>query len=115
MKKYSHASSRWAANEDSLAEHGVNTALATVFNLCSYPRKKLPLKSAGVRTGASFVRLRVQHSRMKDKWLDRLTARGVPYADVDNLRPETKAVIETWLKVYGAARNAVRGFDCAVK
>ncbi len=39
------------------------------------PREEHALKSAGVWTGNPFGRLRVQHLRMKDKWLDRLAAK----------------------------------------
>ena len=50
-----------------------------------------------------------QHLRMKDKWPDWEPARGKPYEDVENLRPESKKMVETWLKIYGDAKDLVLG------
>ena len=91
----------------------VNPALAKVFNLYWDPREEHPLKSAGVWTGTSFVRMRTQHLRMKDKFPDRPAARGMPYEDVENLRPESKAMLKTWLRVYGDAKDVVLGVEAA--
>ena len=38
---------------------------------------------------------------------------GMPYEDVENLRPETKKMVETWLKVYGDAKDVVLGVESA--
>ena len=73
----------------------VNPSLAKVFNLYWDPREEHQLKSAGVWTGTSFVRMRAQHLRMKDRYPDLPAARGMPYEDVENLRPESKAMRET--------------------
>ena len=35
----------------------------------------------------------------------------MPYEDVENIRPETQAMLEMWLKVYGDARNVVLGIE----
>jgi arylsulfatase len=50
---------------------------------------------------------------MKDKWPDWQAARGMPYEDVENIRPETKKMIETWLAIYGDARDVVLGVESA--
>ena len=89
----------------------VNPAMAQVFNLYWDPREQHALKSAGVWTGTPFARMRTQHLRMKDRWPDRESARGMPYEDVENIRPETQAMLEMWLKVYGDARNVVLGIE----
>ena len=91
----------------------VNPSLAKVFNLYWDPREEHPLKSAGVWTGTSFVRMRAQHQRMKDKYPDRPAARGMPYEDVENLRPESKAMLETWVRIFGDARDVVLGVEAA--
>ena len=91
----------------------VNPSLAPVFNLYWDPREEQPLQSAGVWTGTSFVRMRTQHLRMKDKFPDRPAARGEPYEDVENLRPETIAMVKTWKAVYGDARDVVLGVEGA--
>ena len=87
--------------------------MAKVFNLYWDPREDNPLLYQGVWTGTPFVRMRVQHLRMKTKWPDWEPARGMPYEDVENLRPETKKMVETWLKTYGDARNVVLGVESA--
>jgi arylsulfatase len=92
---------------------GVNPAMSKVFNLYWDPREDYPLKYQGVWTGTPFVRMRIQHLRMKDKWPDWKPARGMPYEDVENLRPETKKMVQTWLKVYGDARDVVLGVEAA--
>ena len=38
---------------------------------------------------------------VRDKFHYWKPARGMPYEDVENLRPETKKIVETWLKIYG--------------
>lgn len=91
----------------------VNPSLAPVFNLYWDPREEHPLQSAGVWTGTSFVRMRTQHLRMKDKFPDRRADVGMPYEDVENLRPETRQMIETWTKVYGDAKDVVLGVEAA--
>ena len=91
----------------------VNPAMAAVYNLYWDPREEHPLKSAGVWTGTPFVRMRVQHLRMKDKWPDRKAARGEPYEDVENLRPETIEMVKTWKAIYGDARDVVLGVEGA--
>jgi hypothetical protein len=50
---------------------------------------------------------------MKDKFPDRRADIGMPYEDVENLRPETKRMVETWLKIYGDAKDVVLGVEAA--
>ena len=54
-----------------------------------------------------------QHQRLKDKFPDWKPARGMPYEDVENIRPETKKMVETWLKVYGDAKDVILGIESA--
>jgi hypothetical protein len=37
----------------------------------------------------------------------------MPYEDVENLRPETKAMVQTWLKICADARDVVLGVEAA--
>lgn len=37
----------------------------------------------------------------------------MPYEDVENLRPETKEMVETWLKIYGDAKGVILGVESA--
>ena len=92
---------------------GVNPAMAKIFNLYWDPREDNPLLFQGVWSGTPFVRMRVQHLRMKDKWPDWEPARGMPYEDVENLRPETKAMVQMWAKTYGDAKDVILGVEAA--
>ena len=86
---------------------GGNTLTAGVYNLYWDPREENKLKTAGTWSSTSFVRMRVQHLRMKDRFPDWKQARGMPYEDVENIRPETKKMLETWLKIYGDAKDVI--------
>ena len=92
---------------------GVNPAFAKMFNLYWDPREDHPLLHHAVWAGTSFVRMRIQHVRMRDKFPDWRPARGMPYEDVENLRPETKKMVQTWLKIYGDAKDVVLGVESA--
>ncbi len=50
---------------------------------------------------------------MRDKFPHWKPARGMPYDDVENRRPETKKMVETWLKIYGDAKDVVLGVESA--
>lgn len=92
---------------------GVNPAMAGVYNLYWDPREDYALKNQGVWTGTPFVRMRVQHLRMKDKFPDWKPGRGMPYEDVENIRPETREMVKTWAAVYGDAKDVVLGVEAA--
>ncbi len=92
---------------------GVNPAMAGIYNLYWDPREDNPLLYQGVWAGTSFVRMLVQHRRLKDKFPDWQPARGMPYEDVENIRPETKKMVETWLAIYGDARDVILGVESA--
>ena len=50
---------------------------------------------------------------MKHKFPNWETARGMLYEVVENLRPETKKMVETWLKIYGDAKDVILGVESA--
>ena len=37
----------------------------------------------------------------------------MPYEDVANIRPETKKMVDTWLKTYGDAKDVILGVESA--
>jgi hypothetical protein len=39
--------------------------------------------------------------------------RSMPYEDVENIRPESKKMVETWLEIYGDAKDVVLGVEAA--
>ncbi len=54
-----------------------------------------------------------QHRRLKDKFPDWEAARGMPYEDVANLRPETVKMLDLWQRVYGDAKHVILGIESA--
>ena len=52
-----------------------------------------------------------QHTRLKEKYPDWKPARGISYEDVENIRPESKEMVGTWLKTYGDARDVIMGIE----
>ena len=85
--------------------------MAGVNNLYWDPREENKLRTAGLWSSSSFVRMRVQHLRMKDKFPDWDQVRGLPYENVENIRPETQKRVQTWLKIFGDARDLVLGVE----
>ena len=51
--------------------------------------------------------------RLKDKFPDWQPGRGMPYEDVENMRPETKKMVQTWLKTYRDAKDVILGVESA--
>ncbi|SNS60978.1 sulfatase-like hydrolase/transferase [Tropicimonas sediminicola] len=92
---------------------GVNPSLAKVYNLYWDPREEHPLKREGVWTGTPFSRMLTQHLRLKDKFPDRKPATGMPYEDVENIRPETVEMLKLWQQTYGDARDVILGVESA--
>lgn len=92
---------------------GVNPAMAEVYNLYWDPREDNPLKYQGVWTGTPFVRMLAQHRRLKEKFPNWKPATGMPYEDIENLRPESKKMIETWSKIYGGVKDVILGVEAA--
>ena len=90
---------------------GVNPAMAGIFNLHWDPREEHALKREGVWAGTPFVRMLAQHQRLKDKYPDWQPARGMPYEDVENIRPETEAMVDLWLQTYGDGPDVILGVE----
>ncbi|WP_299644340.1 sulfatase-like hydrolase/transferase [uncultured Ruegeria sp.] len=90
---------------------GVNPALAGVFNLFWDPREEHPLKREGVWAGTAFSRMLAHHRGLKAKFPDWEPARGEPYEDVENIRPETQAMVELWKETYGDVRYVITGVE----
>ena len=92
---------------------GVNPAMANMYNLYWDPREDNPLLYQGVWAGTPFVRMFAQHNRLKAKFPDWEPGKGMPYEDVENIRPETKEMVDTWLKTYGDAKDVIMGIESA--
>jgi len=82
---------------------GSNPIGAPIFNLYRNPREDRPQDSIlyGVGFGAKFVEMIKRHMAMKQKFPDRQPGRDIPYGGIENLRPESKELVETmwaWMK-----------------
>ena len=74
---------------------GENPIGAAIFDLYKNPREDRPQDAIlyGVGFGGPFVNMLKRHMGMKQKFPDREPGRDVPYGGIENLRPETKALI----------------------
>jgi arylsulfatase len=76
---------------------GSNPIAAAIFDLYKNPREDRPQDSIqyGVGFGAKFVMMLKRHMGMKQKFPDRQPGRDLPYKGIENLRPETKALVQS--------------------
>jgi arylsulfatase len=82
---------------------GMNPIGAHIFDLYRDPRESRPEDSIqyGVGFGVPFVNMIKRHMGMKMMHPDRQPGRDLPYGGIENLRPETKALVKSmaaWLK-----------------
>lgn len=78
---------------------GVPGAGAPVYNLLRDPREESPLAvliSQALWSGASFQDMAKRHMMMIMKYPHAPIARGVPYAGIENLRPESKRAVQVF-------------------
>ena len=75
---------------------GSNPIGAPIFDLYKNPREDRPDDAIayGVGFGVPFVNMAKRHLGMKQKYPDRKPGMDVPYGGIENLRPETKAMVE---------------------
>lgn len=78
---------------------GDNPIGAPIFDLYRDPREERPEESVtyGVWAGGQFVAMVKRHLAMKQKYPDRPPTRGPVYEGIENLRPETKAMVKTFM------------------
>jgi arylsulfatase A-like enzyme len=85
---------------------GGNPILAAVYNLYRNPREDRPQDSIqyAVGFGANFSLMAKRHLTMKKLHPDRKPGHGAPYGGIENLRPETKQLIDNI--VFGQSLGA---------
>ena len=76
---------------------GANPIGAAIFDLYKDPREDRPQDSIqyGVWAGSPFVNMLKRHLGMKQKYPDREPGRDIPYGGIENLRPETQALVDS--------------------
>ena len=82
---------------------GGNPILAALYNLYRNPREDRPQDSIlyGVGFGANFSLMAQRHLAMKETYPDLPPGHGAPYGGIENLRPETKALIDNIVFAQG--------------
>ena len=81
-----------------MAPPGANPIAAPIFDLYKNPRENRPQDAIqyGVGFGAKFAQMVKRHMGMKQQYPDREPGRDVPYGGIENLRPESKALVEAF-------------------
>jgi arylsulfatase len=85
---------------------GENPIVAKFYHLFRDTREEYPVSTeVGAWGGAEFVRVVMRHKKRMEKYPDEPPAFGVPYEGISNLRPESKAAVETFLFKQAAANK----------
>lgn len=77
---------------------GTNPIAANIFDLTRDPREERPGDSIkyGPWAGGQFANMVKRHMAMKKKFPDRPPTYGVPYAGIEDLRPETRELLRVF-------------------
>ena len=65
-----------------------------IFDLFRDPRETISLKTEMMWSVESFIDMRARHEAFKKRYPDRPETHGDPYGGIENLRPETKEMLE---------------------
>ncbi len=76
---------------------GVPGATAPAYNLYRDPREEHPLIGIALWSGASFQDMAKRHMMTIAKYPHFKLGKGRPYEGIENLRPESKEVVETFM------------------
>jgi len=81
-----------------LSSGAENAVLAKFYDLFRDTREEWPVSTQiGAWGGAKFVRMVGRHMKRKVRYPDAPPATGMPYAGIDNLRPESTAAVQEFL------------------
>jgi arylsulfatase len=76
---------------------GVPGAAAPVFNLYRDPREEEPFVGLPLWSGASFQDMVKRHMMKIAQYPHAKLGKGKPYEGIDNLRPESKETVATFM------------------
>ncbi|WP_050603397.1 sulfatase-like hydrolase/transferase [Ruegeria sp. 6PALISEP08] len=87
---------------------GGNPILAAMYDLYKNPREDRPQDSIriGVGFGANFSLMAQRHLAMKELYPDMPPGHGPLYGGIENLRPETKELVDNILFAQGLTRKS---------
>lgn len=82
-----------------LAPPGANPIASPIFDLYRDPRESRPIDAIkyGPWAGGQFAGMVKRHMAFKQKYPDRPATHGIPYEGIENLRPESKKVVEIFM------------------
>jgi arylsulfatase len=82
---------------------GENPIGAAIFDLYRDSREERPIDSIkyGPWAGGQFANMIKRHMKMKQKYPDRKPTYGIPYEGIENLRPESKKLVEPFKAMAG--------------
>jgi len=83
---------------------GVPGAAAPVYNLYRDPREENPHVGMALWSGASFQDMIKRHQITIKKYPHKPLDKGRPYEGIENLRPETKEIVETFMSWQPSAQ-----------
>ncbi len=75
---------------------GMPGAAAPVFNLYRDPREEYPQIGTALWSGASFQDMVKRHMMTIAKYPHLKLGHGIPYGGIENIRPESKEIVETF-------------------
>lgn len=75
-----------------------------VYDLYRDPRERYPLKIQAMWSVAYFAAMKDRHMAFKKKYPDRPETKGAPYGGIENLRPESKALLKTYYTAQKLAK-----------
>ena len=76
---------------------GVPGAAAPSYNLYRDPREEHPLVEIALWAGASFQDMAKRHMMTIAQYPHFKLGKGRPYDGIENLRPESKEIVETFM------------------
>jgi len=78
---------------------GRNPIKAPIFDLYRDPREQRPVDGIkyGPWAGGQFVAMIKRHMAFKQKYPDRPATHAIPYEGIENLRPESKKIVEIFM------------------
>lgn len=76
---------------------GMPAAAAGVYNVYRDPREEHPLIGHSLWSGASFQDMAKRHMMTIKKYPHNKLGKGKPYEGIENLRPESKETVETFM------------------
>ena len=76
---------------------GMPAAGAGVYNLLRDPREEKPFIGMALWSAANFQDMAKRHMMMIMKYPHNKLGKGRPYEGIENLRPESKETVETFM------------------